>query len=551
MPYDNIYQNIIDDFMITGSVKQTAQNVGTTLVRAQRILITEGLWSSPTSERIVVLWAKGKTVPEIAKELFVSEKTVQAYLPYSRNKQGYGGENRSQDAVRSEDYRIRMQRVAQAQVSSADMEKERGVMKDKNKPNNEEFRVISEGELAEARRKRKSESAARSKSTGFGEMTTEQLYHEHMEKEPSVLKLSLSLDISGLRPEDYQVLKKYGKVGNGITREVLVPADITLHALNYVILRAFGWQNSHLHSFHLPADVFQKLTGGKNKADEYGCVAHDGLYTDWVKLCGVYFRFPCDNFDDLYWDDDYEDGESIKSWFRRKYTGPYFYDGNWEHYDCANEAAKRVVTKKTIGKATLQELEMGFEGRMDELLERLPLIQLLLPQGSCEYEDLSHRLEVLQNRQEDAMEELPVIPVAHKLIYTYDYGDGWEVNIKLKDCYYTKERYDVVTERGINGYVTAILDDKAALADKEAFDRNNQLVGKALALKIATVEAKRRPICLALDGMSLMDDVGGVHGYVEFLRTIHGTDPDEKSEMREWAKWMGWTGRMNKPETLL
>ena len=25
----------------------------------------------------------------------------------------------------------------------------------------------------------------------------------------------------------------------------------------------------------------------------------------------------------------------------------------------------------------------------------------------------------------------------------------------------------------------------------------------------------------------------------------------EKEESREWAKYMGWTGRMNKPETVL
>lgn len=51
--------------------------------------------------------------------------------------------------------------------------------------------------------------------------------------------------------------------------------------------------------------------------------------------------------------------------------------------------------------------------------------------------------------------------------------------------------------------------------------------------------------------MSLMDDVGGIHGYIDFLRTNHGNDPDEKEDMKSWGLWMGWTGRMNKPETLL
>ena len=113
MSADNLYQRVIDDYAITGSVKKTAENVGTTLVRAQRILITEGLWSSPTSEKVFDLYIKGKSVAEIASELFVSEKTVQAYLPYTRTDQGYGGTERSFDALKSEGYRDRMHRATE------------------------------------------------------------------------------------------------------------------------------------------------------------------------------------------------------------------------------------------------------------------------------------------------------------------------------------------------------------------------------------------------------------------------------------------------------
>ena len=116
MAWDDIYQQVIDDFKITGSVKKTAQNVGTTLVRTQRVLITEGLWSSPTSEKVATLYSRGKSVSEIAEELFVSEKTVQAYLPYTRTDKGYGGADRSTDALKSDDYRKRMHIAAKAQV---------------------------------------------------------------------------------------------------------------------------------------------------------------------------------------------------------------------------------------------------------------------------------------------------------------------------------------------------------------------------------------------------------------------------------------------------
>ena len=71
---------------------------------------------------------------------------------------------------------------------------------------------------------------------------------------------------------------------------------------------------------------------------------------------------------------------------------------------------------------------------------------------------------------------------------------------------------------------------------------NNQKLGVADALKVATVALKKRPVCMGLDGMRLIDDVGGIHGYVDFLKTIHSTDPedrDEKKQYKEWAKWMG------------
>ena len=62
---------------------------------------------------------------------------------------------------------------------------------------------------------------------------------------------------------------------------------------------------------------------------------------------------------------------------------------------------------------------------------------------------------------------------------------------------------------------------------------------------------KEIPMCLATDGLCLLDDVGGVHGFEDMLRIIHGDYPAEAEEMREWAKGMGWTGRMSKPKKML
>ena len=53
------------------------------------------------------------------------------------------------------------------------------------------------------------------------------------------------------------------------------------------------------------------------------------------------------------------------------------------------------------------------------------------------------------------------------------------------------------------------------------------------------------------DGMDLVDDVGGIRGFCKFLETINGPDPEEKKSYKEWAKSLGWTGRMSKPENIL
>lgn len=577
MPYDDIYQKVVDTYKRIGSVKQTAQAVGTTLVRAQRILITEGLWSSPTSEKVVQLYNAGKSVNEIAEELFVSVKTVQAYLPYSRSEKGYGGSDRSDDAVKSEDYRTRMHQAAEAMVSRDCLDKERKEMEEKLPVI--DLKILPTEEIKMVAKKKDQEIAEASKKTDYSSLTAAELYNRQMTKVPEVLKLRLTLDTTYVNEQEMSVLRKHSKVNEGITRDVLVPANITLHALHYVIQRAFGWQNSHLHQFRLPGDDFQALTGGKNKTDFRGFVPYDGLFSEWVKLCGIYFRFPCDDFEDLYWDDDYEEDQSFRTWLRKKYTGPYSYHGRWEHYSKANSAARNMYKKYPtvrksvsfaewsdmseaqrkaseniyipIDESTIENIQHGFEGRMDELIERRELIEYLLPLGIKKFDNLSQMLDNLIEKQTDSIIQYPAIPVADHLDYAYDYGDGWEVKIEMLDCYYLKGRFDMADENGLEGDIYAPVTDEQFRRDLTAYDMYNVPQDADFSYTIACVRGKQKPVCIALDGMPVMDDVGGIHGYVDFLETIHGDDLVEKEESREWAKFMGWTGRMNKPETVL
>ena len=443
---DELYQNIIKTYLQTDSVKETAKLLDTYPIKVRRVLITEGLWSSRTSEDIGALWEKGMTVPEIAEALCLSEKNIQSYLPYTRGQ--YVGENRSNTAIRSSIYRERMHMAANNQI-------------------------VKKAHMNNSTKQK-------------GDVTMESKTH----KIDNVICLHLELADSEIEGTDDPIMK-YGKVKNSISRDVLVPADITLHSLHYVILKLFGWQNGHLHSFSLLEDVFQKLTG--DRFDKYS------------QLCGVYFRFPTEDYEDLYWDDDYEEGRSLSTWLRSKYTGPYVYGGEGDYY-LPNQYEVRHFcehfSNMNVKELSLQQIQEKIDlgGNPNNLLERLCLRDVLYVNSP---EDMGKCTVDASN-----ICGIDATPVAHELIYEYDYGDGWEVRITVSDIAYTDE-------------------------EKECVCQNY------------------RPRCINKDGLSVLDDVGGMWGYRDFLVTIHEGSEEEQEETREWARYLGWTGRNVSPKNML
>lgn len=385
-----------------------------------------------------------------------------------------------------------------------------------------------------------------------------------LKKEDSkVMKLHLELDMKYVDEEEMQILQKYGNVKKSISRDILVPSTITLHALNYAILRMFGWQNGHLHNFSLPENVFKELT--------------ENQFLKWSKMAGVYFRFPTENYEDIYWDDDYREGESIKSWMRRKYTGPYRYKGYGEHYLMNQMEVKRMFFKWDkitvhefdfraekqpepynikLKDATIDQVIHAFSDVMcHELIERLPLSDVLCVKnsGTVNFTKIKRHMErELSNcKIHDAIEEyhdkrfgsfkqereflesynIDVLPITEQLIYSYDYGDGWEVLITCEDVYEQSESGVWVGENG---------DVEASSVDI-----------------LEEILAKHRPICIEKDGIELVDDVGGIGGFCGMLRTIYEADihDDEdmqkRDEMLGWAEMMGWTGRRISPKQTL
>lgn len=502
---DTLWEEVIDTYIETGLILDTAAICEISTVKVRKILITEGLWSSRTSEQIGELLDIGFTTAQIAEKLCMSIKNVQAYMPYER---GTYGSDKSVDAIRADRYRNRMKVAANMQHVTNTSER----MEDMGKINIE---------------------------------TTQ--------NDIDVMLLHLELDYDWFTDEDRKILRKYGDMDKAFSRDILVPSDITLHALNYAILRAFGWQNGHLHHFAVPDYIFDELT--------------DNRFIDWLRLAGVYFRFPTDDLEDIYWDDNYREGESFRSWLRRKYTGPYKYKGLSEHYIYAQREVldmldrisevtvheympgidiQKAPYKVRIEDASVKQIEHSFvDFFCHELIERLLLAQVLTVGGKkadigsvrngvlsrLEEIDVEHAITEYGHRKfsDKARREfldgfdIPVMPIAGELSYRYDYGDGWEVKITC----------DALYSKGTDGKWHDDLGVEPHVYPEE----------------LEEVVAKHKPICVAKDGIELVDDVGGPSGFCEMLKAIYEYDPDDEEEcieaanMMDWADMMGWTGR--------
>ena len=117
----------------------------------------------------------------------------------------------------------------------------------------------------------------------------------------------------------------------------------------------------------------------------------------------------------------------------------------------------------------------------------------------------------------------------NQLYYLYDFGDDWCIRITCEKRFLRKD----------------------GLSTHRYFDNNNiEIVGDECD-RLAEVDSKKYPLCIESDGVSLVEDPGGIYGFYEMLKTLAGDDPEEKRSMKEWAKGLGWTGRMCEPKKML
>lgn len=64
------------------SLRSVAEQLGTTIIRTRKLLITAGYFESPTAQSVQRLKAEGRTIEEIGAALRLKPAAVYGYLPY-------------------------------------------------------------------------------------------------------------------------------------------------------------------------------------------------------------------------------------------------------------------------------------------------------------------------------------------------------------------------------------------------------------------------------------------------------------------------------------
>ena len=459
---DEVYQRVIDTYQSGYSVKETAELCHVSSVKARRILITEGLWSSERSEEVRILMERGMKTEEIADALKVTVKAVEAYMPYQRG--SYSDELKTQDADRSKQYRQRIQNAT---------------------------RNIMTGEKREVIR---------------------------MEDSNAFQTMILKIDLANEDDTDGEierVLYEYGQVynGNTLSREIVVPDDMPLYALHYCILRAFGFLNEHLHSFTLPQETNEKMFSSVR---------------EWLKLCGVLYRSPCMKEDDYFWADDYEKG-SFRKWQRSKYTGPYVRKTPGESYEeCQNDMEEYLKDYPyiAIGEHKRERWSFPYGIPVEDLNDYDGNMKNIMKMEDCPFV-IWNRL--FERSCLELRECLTVSEIFHKdsgidkLLYSYDFGDGWQFEI-------------------------------TQLKSHEEVNAREKVICDAEDSCIST----HRPVCVSHEGGYLVEDAGGIYGYIQFLRAIHPEEEyhafmdgtvsysnngpyEDSTSSRMWAESLEWT----------
>ena len=317
------------------SISETARHFGLTRTKVIKMLVTKGVYNSPLAEQVQKLRNEGMTVKEIAAETGLSASAVSSYIPYTT--EFHGSAEPSKHAAEVRQYRAyeKARKSRQDRMKEERSEKLQGEGSDNWKASWKKETALSykedysrppritwenlhdfiQEDMAQKleehdRQRREFEEKGMEElkalralpvKTPEEEVTIrameyilglcpgalaernihelEKLSGERLPLEPmNIWRLHLEMDYEA-EEEELDILHRYGKLkGKAISRDLVVPSDIPLYALHYVIQRAFGWENSHLHHFFLDKERVKEFC--ENSPEK------------WRQMVGIIFRSP-------------------------------------------------------------------------------------------------------------------------------------------------------------------------------------------------------------------------------------------------------------------
>ena len=584
----------------TRSINDTAIHFGITRSKVQKMLITMGVLSTPVSTEVRQLRNQGMSIREIAETLGVSVGTVSSNLPYED--EIHGSETPSEHARAMREYRAyeRMQKERQEQkkqdarsstgtglaifgLEQSDsgigstlkpIEEERKMSDDWKKDldsrlsftetDSRRQRVtheMMEGQFArygatmeehgidlqkddrDEKRKmlRAKENLTPDEILELGEfpgalmdrntLDLEELYGERLPYEPQeLLRLHVEL-IANFSEEEKEIMHKYGGMkGETISRDIIVSDDLPLYALHFVIQRAFGFNNAHLHFKNW---LRKKYTGP--------CVSQcwgEGVITSRKSMKQVNLNAKYYVEYGVFPDAEDPSGETARP-FRCQPV--YEWDGRKNRKNPPPEPLKHVknyrVEIKSLRELPLSILNQLFPGSAFNILERLSIGEVLAARNMhltdafrhgeepSTYQqmlddDLEDEVkEILADEVDSPMDQPCVSSFTDELLYQYDFydcGDEWKFRITASlNC------ADLVE----SGTITQDQLDKSNIKARVTY----------------------RPVLIARDGEMLIEEIGGYHGMVDFIRKINTMQRGERDEfgrsvtqLKDRATRQGW-----------
>lgn len=206
------------------------------------------------------------------------------------------------------------------------------------------------------------------------------------------IKLRIELDVF-VSEHQRMMLMRYGDSKEGrFYRDVIVPNEMLLHNMHYMIQKLFGFKNAHLREFSLNREDYSRLLEDK--------------FDKWLALVNELFIPPMVEFEDIYWDDQ---AQHSSAFLKVRYRDFKRYNNNLTD-DYINGQMNRFleVVKETTNK-TPSELTIN---EVSELVY-------------FEYADF-------RTLNEDTTIK-KVIEHTDKFTYNYDFGDNWTFTISVLD----------------------------------------------------------------------------------------------------------------------